>query len=61
MSYRQSQTGPKSKQGIQTENVPNQSGSEKDVSEKVDVRNTDPPELLKKSISSPQTGSRKGT
>ena len=37
--------------GIQTENIPSQSGSEKDASEKVDVHNTDPPELLKKSIS----------
>ena len=54
MSHKQIQNRTKvQSKGIQTENTPNQSGSEKDASEKVDVRNTDPPELLKKSISSP--------
>ena len=42
----------------QTENTPSQRGSEEGVSEMVDVRNTDPPELLKKSIRPfPKTGS----
>ena len=54
MSHKQTQNRTKvQSKGIQTENTPNQSGSEKDASEKVDVHNTDPPELLKKSISSP--------
>ena len=53
MSHKQTQNRPKvQSKRIPNREDPNQGGSEKDVSEMVDVRNTDPPELLKKSISS---------